>query len=337
MKKKWSWLAYLSLIFVVVLILNNSVSTGGQIRREKSKSTKSAFVNDVKVANNLQKHGLEILGSNDSLFDSELKNYTGVSETDMPLMLRAAKPFSLILINKSGKDVVGCTLLWTFTFKDGRKEVVPQNEATPGVFMGLKADPTMVGNTSLVSKNKMKLFSYHQAFEQIASNLNMRSEVTNPTRSSGVAELASVILRLEEDRDRLVGAISDVEVSVDGIFFGDGGFVGDDTFHFFEMMKGEIAAKCDLANRLSDAKAGRTDTAFILEDHVAQNSLRPRPSNERSEQRNGSDAYNQGYKSTAYNLAREISRRKLQVSYNEIASEYLRECDGISVVPHKLK
>ena len=58
-------------------------------------------------------------------------------------------------------------------------------------------------------------------------------------------------------------SFADITVSIDGIFFDDGTFVGADTLGFFDRLKGQVEAKRSLRNFISESLAANKAASEI--------------------------------------------------------------------------
>lgn len=301
-----------------------------ELRESKGSATKMA---NLEISNNLQKHGIEIIGPFDFRFDTELKRLVGDPDEDLAALIDVAKPLSIIVLNNSKKDVVGCSLKWEMATSKG-VSAFPQIQSTPGQLMGSKpVDPNMRGRVSLISTQDVKLFSFDNTIEQIFMNIkNNRGN----GRHSAFAYPYQSKDRLNEIKSSIrntLSSFSHMKVSVDGIFFSDGTFAGTDSLFFFDSMRGRIKAQSDLVALLSTQATSEALSA-ALSSYIAQNQgkrrrLAPAESPE--------IAFQQGYTIQKFSLASEITRRRSKFADQNIARDFLNKSKSKTVVLRKLK
>ncbi len=319
------------------LILFGVIFAANSANRQVNEQGKPWEINTnmagLEISNNLQKYGIEIVGTSDVKFDAEFTKYLGNSEGDVSSILRAAKPLSIFIVNHSDKDVVGYTLQWEFSKSDGSTEVVPQSMASPGVLMGMKTlDPAMEGKTSLVARKGTGFFSFDKSLEAILMKMNIarkNPELSNSLIHNGFDDDLS---KIESNIDRLLSSSNKVSVSIDGIFFSDGTFIGDDKFFFFDLMRGGIEARKYLIKLISKTSSKRVNVSEVLDRYLSEHQIRPRSSAPFS---SNDAAFKEGYDSFAYSMAKEISRLRSKSSDQTIALYYSWEGDPKKVALRK--
>lgn len=262
--------------FIVVLCLTIFIA-GGIAVTIVSQSRKNTVRNMKKLTtrNDLQNYGVEIIPSTGENFDSELKQYIG-STGSLISLVDAAKPFAFFIKNNSRKEVVGISLRWKFTDSNGRSVEIPQSEANPGVLMGIKLlDPQMAGKTSLINSGEMKFFTYFNDLigHKIAfANMRFKNPSINYRYQIDFEDTTSDISNLTSQKEDFLSSYTDFSMSIDGIVFNDGTFIGADENFFFDTLNGDIQARKDILTALTEAKSAGKKDAAILEDILAKTS-----------------------------------------------------------------
>lgn len=281
----------------------------------------------------LQTYGVNAVGPADPEFDFKLKAQVGESYEELSHLIDIAKPISILIINGSEKDIVGCSLKWEITNPTG-KHVYPHIRSTPGVLMGIKPiDPKMEGRTSLIPAGESRIFSFNSIVEQTFLKLNSQgnNEKKGSARMPYLPE--SVIREIEFSTTSLIHSASRFSVSIDGIFFSDGTFAGADSFFFFDSMRGQIEARHDFLSLLFEAESD-ADFTNILTSQTALN-RNNRPKSRRPE--TPEEAFSTGYNSVLLSLSEEISKRRSKFADSVIAEEFLSNHVSKKIALRKLQ
>lgn len=288
---------------------------------------------NLETSNNLQKYGVEIVGPSDSEFDVELKRLTGDSTEEFDPLIDVAKPISVIIINNSSKDVVGCSLKWEMLTPKGANQH-PQIQSTPGVLMGMKPrDPKMKGRTSLISAGDAKLFSYDPTIDQIFQNVKMNRGNDQHLGPARRFQADDTLLRpINDIKNNLLKSVSRFSVSIDGIFFSDGTFAGADSFFYFDLMRGQVKAHNDFISLLSES-----NSSGVLSTHLTSYTTKSKGRQSSSRPDNPEAAFQQGYDRKTWSLAKEISRRRTKFIDVIIAQDFLANQHSNQIVLRKLK
>lgn len=322
----------------LILFVVFSVSSTTRRQSEVGKSERAqSFENNMaslKTSNTLQKYKIEIVGSSTPRFDIELRRVIGNSHKELTNLIEVAKPLSVIIVNDSDKDIVGCSLRWEMITPQGVTQVFPQIQSTPGELMGMKPlDPEMEGRTSLISAGDVKLFAFDTNVEQLFLNLKVNSVNKQNSTFSNSFQSEDVIQAIENSKNSLFGMFSHISVSIDGIFFSDGTFVGPDSFFYFDSMRGRIAAHNELISLFSASRSSNR-ISEKLTNYIAQSKVRSRKSN-RAE--TPETAYQQGYEFRIRALGEELSRRRTIHADQAIATDFLLNHDSKKVILRKVK
>jgi len=270
--------------------------------------------------NNLGVYGIEIVSSDDPQFDSIMHEYVGGIK-DIQAIVNEVKPFLVFVRNVSDEDVVGVSLRWRLTSSDGREEISRQIESTSSELMNIKpVDPWMEGKTALLKAKSIRLFSNVEPVGQIAENIHSYIKYRRGEPIKITQDLMSSLNRyaISEKERRLRDTIS-LSVSVDGIFFSNGSFAGDDRNRFYDSMRGMLEAERTFRNEFAKAKVSSKNTS------VAINQL----SNSRREStpatiENNEDAFRRAYNMSWNRLIDRLTSMHSQMSDEEIEMDILR-------------
>ncbi|MGI8470406.1 MAG: hypothetical protein ACR2N3_18355 [Pyrinomonadaceae bacterium] len=305
---------------------------------------------DFEVKNNLQKFDIEIISPTGANFDSELNRHIGDFDVLIPLV-ETAKPLVGFIKNNSSKEVVGISLQWSLFKPDGAIVYsADTGVSSPGVLMGMKPrDPWMVGKTSLINSNELRFFSYFgNSLEGYIENAHKRIKYQrikyNPLAEHIRENISYIEYRKDTEKQRL--GISKYIVSVDGIFFNDGIFIGENQNLYFESTGGSIQSRRDFLRKLRKAKSTGKNDSEVLEYVIADISkiiesipeykpISPRMRPGSSRFANGEEAFNQGYKSSLKHLKDEVIRRKTKFSDTVIINDFLEVEDKDFIEIHR--
>ncbi len=272
-----------------------------------------------------QKYGIEIVPFSDKSFDDLITQYIGKNE-ELISLVELTKPFSFFITNNSSKEVVGVSLQWKFVRSNGKIEKIPQIEANPGVLMGIKPiDPQMVGKTSLINSNAMKFYTYFNDIvgHKIAfANMRLKNPSINYKFQFNSENNQRDISYLNFQKEKILNDFTDISVSIDGIFFNDGTFVGVDQNFFFDSLRGEIQARKAFLTALVEAKSSGKNNTDIVDDILANTSNISLSYEElRSSNANSEQAFIIGYKSYLKNLREELIMQRSRMSDDYIVSQ----------------
>src|SRR5215213_1391008 len=318
---------------LIAILLVITIATVGFIFGQKIKRTQKLEVDtnpttnmrNLVIKTDLQKYGIEVISSTDFNFDSEFLKHVG-GRSDLLTLVNSTKPFAFFIKNNSSKEIVGVSLRWEFIDSQGNKTKFPQNEANPGVLMGIKpVDPNMVGKTSLINSKEMKFFTYFNepVIQQIAlANLRFKNPTVNYPYSIDSGNTQSAISNLNFQKEKIFSYYQELSVSVDGIIFNDGIFVGEDQNFFFDSLRGDIEARKDILTALTQARSIGKTNADILDDilsntaNISVNSAGLHTDNTTREQ-----VYDFAYKNYLKNLRSDLLMRRKRISDDYIVQQ----------------
>lgn len=200
--------------------------------------------NTVRITFNIKdipRDGLEIVSPTHSEFPSMksklLKKKQNVFNED-------TAPVGVFIKNKSKQDVVAYILKWEVTRADGRVETTVNSYSRPDILMGKKTykDENLSASMMLRS-NKARFFSLSESGAQ-GIEVGLGTEADNDS-SSSAGQAAGIGTSADIKSDNLA-EVRSITVSIDGAFFDDGTFVGENNTKYFERTKAEINAKLDM-------------------------------------------------------------------------------------------
>lgn len=141
------------------------------------------------------------------------------------------KPFSIFVKNIGERKVVAERLIWELTRADGTTTAEVHSRVTSWVFMGggeAGADPSTAAGEGVIIPGSFHFFS-------LAPISAVSEEGQDANQTARLNELSA---ELEQ--------CTNITVSIDGVFFEDGTFVGPDNTGFFAQVKAHVDAKYDL-------------------------------------------------------------------------------------------
>lgn len=287
---------------------------------------------NLEINNDLQAYGIEVIASSNTNFDSELMKFIGGREILLPLV-EVAKPLVFFIKNNSSKEVVGVSLRWNFVKPDGKTHIFPSGASSKGVLMGMKVrDPWMIGKTSLINSGDLRFFS-HFGISQTIENMNKSIKYGRFEYNRTPEDIQRDISYVEYQK-KWMEDVSGVSVSIDGIVFNDGTFVGEDKNFFFDSTNGWIQARRDFIKTLREGKlSGKSDTE-ILEQFISDVQERLPSTGEYVDER---DAFEKSYKRHLNYLKQGVKRRRTKFSDNVLVNEYLETQDSDFITVQKNK
>lgn len=247
-----------TIILSASLIMLVSIVSGFALSRSLQRMTLKIHTKDVPA------EGLILVRPSDPSFEVKFAKQMEGQSSNIADRIR---PFSVFLENRSKQTVVAYMIQWCFTRRDGTNDcykdafVAPRalmeggNIADGGEALTGKIKPGSAQFVSLISPDGTGLFrvpiSPDEAERMKQGSMLDRNEILE--RSN--LELAKY---------------TDVTVALDGAFFSDGTFVGDDTSGFFDQINAQVQAKRDLLNELAVASANNSkDKVYAYIETVA--------------------------------------------------------------------
>ena len=197
-------------------------------------------------AKDLPEHGLKIITPSDPSFDGKMKSLLkGQSHEAMD----ALKPYAFIIENRGEQNAVAYMVQWCFTATDGKDECYRSAYASPASLM--EGEPPipdeMEEQSGHLKPNKARLFSLISPDGNGAFSVTISREEAEQIKAGGGIDRQAMLQRYAAE----LAKYTDITVSIDGVFFDDGTFVGPDTTGFFVIMKAHVDARRDLLNDMA--------------------------------------------------------------------------------------
>ena len=192
------------------------------------------------------------------------------------------KSYSVLLENKGHKAIVGYRLKWEMMRADGTVSVRQAGGINMGALMDTwppgAENPAQAGGFA-VKPNTITFVSPAASLSENDSSMTAgymtnqldRATVDQIRQQAAGDRLASLISAIRVDLQQYTS----ITVSVDGVVFEDGAFVGPDTTGFFASIEAYLNAKRDLLQEVDFAvKRGRgMDRIFNYVEEIANNQL----------------------------------------------------------------
>lgn len=222
---------------------------------------------DIKMnLKDIPEYRITLIGPSDPSFKDKVSSF--LKGRAHPL-LEAMKPYSVLLSNTSDKAIVAYKLKWECLKVDGQIIVKQIEQGNPGALMdgggpGLEYLSTTQGNAIKPGSTRFIAPSFslgedeESGMEAYAGGTQNKSEVDQLKQASQNGDITTMVKHIAvEWRDYV-----SVAVTIDGVFFEDGRFVGPDTTNFFANFRAGIDAKQDLLQEIRfaiDKKLGETE------------------------------------------------------------------------------
>ncbi|HEV2828128.1 MAG TPA: hypothetical protein VGW76_11050 [Pyrinomonadaceae bacterium] len=214
----------------------------------------------------LPKHEVQIITSADPSFEAMVASYFKTqSKTAKDL-----EPFSVFIKNSGNRTVVAYMLLWQLVRADGRVLTNRTAYSEPAMLMGEETptDPRFK-HTQAIEPNTVKCFSWSAPIAEGEAGIGSTQDLKAMLRQGSDERNAAIRSQLTTELTQA----TDLTVSLDGVFFDDGSFVGPNTTGFFERMQAIVQAKLDLLRDIAAAATeGKEDEVF---DVITAKSLEP--------------------------------------------------------------
>jgi hypothetical protein len=213
----------------------------------------------------LPDHGVRLITPVDPSFDATAsKHFNGKS----PAML---KPFSVFIQNSSGKVAVAYALTWKFVKENGKVIEKTVGYSEPGILMGneIPQDPSFK-HTTAIESGAVRCFTWDSKIEPDMVETSGVADTSSSNQPQQVQDDNSNILRAMLSAE--LTQATDLMVSLDGVVFDDGTFVGSNLI-FFQQIQAAVNAKVDLLREVAQAsERGTIDQAL---ESITSKSLEP--------------------------------------------------------------
>jgi hypothetical protein len=214
----------------------------------------------------LPKQGLHIITSTDPAFEATVANYfKGTSNK----RLERLKPGFVFIKNAGDKMVVAYALTWKFVNQDGKVVAKTVGYSEPGILMGDEKGPGFK-HTTAIEPNTVRCFSWNSQIKQDDVETSRGLDKSSVTQSENTQTDDSSAIRALLSSE--LSQATDLTVSLDGVVFDDGTFIGSN-LTFFQQLQAAVNAKVDLLREVALAsKQGKIDQAL---ESIAAKSLEP--------------------------------------------------------------
>jgi hypothetical protein len=197
-------------------------------------------------AKDLPEHGLRIILPSDPSFDGRMNALLKGRAGEATEIL---KPFSFIVDNKGPRNAVAYMIEWCFTGAGGDDECYRQAYTSPAALM--EGEPPvpdeMEEQSNHIKPNRARLFSLLNPDGSGTFRVPASAEEAGQIKAGAGIDRQALLRRYGAE----LAKYTDITVAVDGVFFDDGTFAGDDTTGFFAMVKAEVDARRDLLNDMA--------------------------------------------------------------------------------------
>ncbi|MEW6127375.1 MAG: hypothetical protein AB1757_10075 [Acidobacteriota bacterium] len=163
--------------------------------------------------------GVRLVSPNDSTFDKFIAEKTDKGAVDS---------YAVYVVNQGARSVAACLLKWELAMPDGN--VITHTRARKGS-LEIIAEGQVSHFSDAIPPNGKLLFSLTDADPGGGRKIRM---------GGGGADI-----------NRQAAESVKITVSIDGILFADGTFVGTDSSNYFEALKGEVDAKSELNTEIA--------------------------------------------------------------------------------------
>lgn len=187
-------------------------------------------------------HGIEIVGPNDAAFAGLMSKQL---QKNSHLNVDGLKSTSVFVVNKSAQAIAALSVNWVLLQPDGSSISHATAHKSGLVIVSEGDSPHLM---EIIASNGHRLFSL--------LDLPDGSNRASGHRMGGGGGV---------DKARQLFESVKVTVSVDGVLFVDGAFVGPDTKDFFGLLKAEIDARRDLIEELGRALNGDAEAMKRVE------------------------------------------------------------------------
>lgn len=219
--------------------------------------------NTVRITFNVKdapQDGLEIVSPTHSEFSAMksklLKKKQNAFSENAPLA-------AVFIKNRSKKDVVAYVLKWEVTRLNGKVETTVNSYSRPDILMGKKTYKEENPGASLIlHSNKARFFSLAESSAHgLEVGLSDEADDSSSPASADTSRGIGTSVNLESDA---LAEVRSITVSLDGAFFADGTFVGENDTKYFERTKAEISAKHDMLEDIKNRLAKGEQPADVM-------------------------------------------------------------------------
>lgn len=223
----------LLLLVGIVLVLSAGFT-------HKYKMTQSPKLN----IKDLPEHSLIIVSPSNTSFDDMV---TPLSQSSQRSVIEAIKPYSVFLKNQSDHTIVACLLKWEMMQPNGIVKVESRGFITLWRLMKHDAPDSGQG----VIKPHSSWFFSPSGIEINQNVDSLSGTAENKLTASQEAIQADYLGKLTDK----LAEFTSITVTIDGVFYEDGSFVGPNTLHLFETVDAQLNARRDLSREVASGIA----------------------------------------------------------------------------------
>lgn len=234
-------------LIAILLIAVGAIVTTGVVRDGHGRSQVINLQFNVK---DIPESGLTITTPANQDFDSAVKARFGTKSAAIEPLL----PFSILIKNSGTRSVIAYTLKWELMRGDGQTLTQTRSYTTLWKLMGVEGADT---DGNIIRPNSF-------AF---ATPTNIELSQVAERAANGDLQVQAYINNVREELAGYTG----MTITLDGVFFDDGTFVGPDTTGYFLKVKGLRDARRDLYGelKLSLVQGKSPDQALQRVEEVA--------------------------------------------------------------------
>lgn len=252
---------YAAIVFSLLAVVGLVTGVVANIRREQAMQVRFN-------KRDLPRHGVHLITSADPQFELTASNYFKNRSMNSSENLQ---PFSVFIKNSGDKSIVAYMLVWQLVKSNGQVRTNTTAYAEPGILMGnrIPSSPSFK-HTLAIEPNAVRCFSWSAPIGEEEVPLG-GAEVIQSKRSEDLRANEPAAIRAQLTVE--LSEATDVTISLDGVFFDDGTFVGPNTTGYFGQIQAMVNAKLDLVRDVAIAREqGKVDEAF---DAIEVKSLAP--------------------------------------------------------------
>jgi hypothetical protein len=233
-----------TILFVSTLIVSMSVTTGFVFSRLTQ--TMRARIN----AKDLQEYGLTVIKPSDPDFDRLASESLGGVPSDE---IESLKPLSVFIKNTGNKIVVSYAIVWEGVEAGGKRKAFKMFSANSEALTDPQEFFDALPRTNLdatIRPGRTRLISLLPLPLSVRSGGAGGFGGRNQDGQQGSTDGGATELR--QRSSELLARYTDLTVTIDGVFFDDGTFVGPDDTGFFDRMKAQVEAKLELRRGIAE-------------------------------------------------------------------------------------
>jgi hypothetical protein len=277
------------------------------------------------ITNEFEANGIRLLSDKDPEYSSDLTAFVGSARLPVADGLsRMASPMTLLVANDNDRGVVGIALKWTFVRETGAKDVF-QVQSSPGILLGMKVrDPFLKGKTSLINPRSSRFLSYFQIVQMEITNMFNTEQFGRLKYDMSETEMDRIASGVADQRSRILAGVKEIVVSIDGVVFDDGTYLGRNESHLRETLQGAVASRRDLLRSLrNNRQTGKRDSQVL--DDILSKIPKGLPISAADEMvRHDSDeAFSRSYNSHLQIFADEVRGKRQRVSDEKLMNDLL--------------